>query len=59
MSLEAVSILEKADNRTAIKSLEKVDSSAGSGESSVLESTLINILFNTYSKEQLLQISIR
>lgn len=55
MGADIVSTLVKAEDRAAIKSLEKVDTRHGRN-STILVSTLVNILFNTCSAYQLIQL---
>lgn len=49
MTSRVVSILEKADNNAAIKSIEKLNYSTGGGESSS-KIYISKYFFNTYSK---------
>lgn len=52
MDCNAISTLTKVDKRVAAKGLEKMES-LQRGKSSILGSTLIKVLFNTCSNNQL------
>lgn len=56
MEAEGTSTLEKAGKRASFKSLESGDPGHVTGESSFLGTTMVNVLFNTCSNEQLIQL---
>lgn len=55
MGSETVTTLEKANHRAAIKCLKRTEPVHQVGESSILGSILVTILFDKYSKDQLIR----